>query len=80
MRALGWSKTPGQYEMLAKTLQERSLTFRKAIQGFAGWLITNPDFLRERDAFLEKWAVNEQFGLPPSGANRSRVLRSQRAL
>lgn len=65
---LHWSKTVEHCESTARILRARLQLFLDAERGYAGWLMTEPKFLAERDAFLAQWDSHiERLGLPRNG-------------
>ena len=45
--------------------------YHVALRGYAGWLLTNPQFLDERDGLLQKWSGQQaKHGIPQNGPTR----------
>lgn len=54
-----------QYRLIRKSAEERLGFFWQAQRGYAGWLVTNRQFLEERDSLLATWwGKLREHGLP----------------
>ncbi|MEE8170553.1 MAG: hypothetical protein V3T70_08400 [Phycisphaerae bacterium] len=49
----GWTAMPAQVRLAQEQAEKLTNPFRVAIRGYLGWLMTNPQFLRERDKLFE---------------------------
>jgi hypothetical protein len=50
-----WGRSTGQAATLIATWAGAAPRFRGPTVGYCGWLLTNPDFLAEHDALLDRW-------------------------
>lgn len=55
-RALGWKTNQKQLNELSRVADGWLDRFAKIARGYAGWLLTNRQFLDEHDQLLERWA------------------------
>lgn len=68
LAALKWRVNPLQLAHKLEVLQPRLQRGISALRGYVGWLMTNPQFLSERDALLRDWSdVISDRGLLLSG-------------
>ena len=62
-RRVGWSTEAA--DETAQTLSERLDTFGIPVRGYAGWLLTNPEFLNEHDDLFRRNQDDiRRFGIP----------------
>ena len=54
--ALGWDKSEARLAQIERIYEERSGHFALFARGYAGWLMTNQQFLDEHDALLANWS------------------------
>ena len=65
---LGWDKNPAQLKQLAAAFNKKIEWVQTVARGYAGWLMTNADFLAEHDALIAAWAPQiQQYGFPHVG-------------
>ena len=55
MEELGWKKNQATVDRAMKLADERLAPIRRIARGYAGWLLTNRQFLDEHDAIVERW-------------------------
>lgn len=82
MEKMGWSKSE-QLQVNQLTAKTQEITHR--LKGYAGWLITDPDFIAERDTLRCRWRKldakeRRQFVLMRSVRVTQRPQRTRRAL
>ena len=70
VEGFGWS--PAQIEAVNTIGRQRVERLAAPAHGYAGWLLTNPQFLREHDSLFQTWQseISEQ-GIPVMGATRT---------
>ncbi len=60
--------TPAKFKMICQEGQARQAPYLTALSGYAGWLVTNPEFLAERDQLFTTWKTFvKKEGVPRSG-------------
>lgn len=65
---LKWNLTVGEYAAICETAQKRIKPYRVAMRGYVGWLLTNRQFLDDRDQLFQKWPDHlAKHGIPQSG-------------
>ncbi|MFQ5472540.1 MAG: hypothetical protein ACE5FA_06620 [Dehalococcoidia bacterium] len=69
-----------QFDLLRKELNEARGPLLMALRGYAGWLVTNPQYVEERDQLFTTWkAMLQKRGIPRHGQTTSGNLKhSQR--
>lgn len=68
MRALGWAS---RHLHQAGHAADAADDLRRRVTGAAGWLVTRPEFLTERDTLRDGWAAVSEFERPPLPLRRS---------
>lgn len=56
IQALGWEIDVARFAANMNELDRHSKRFFDPLQSYLGWLMSDPTFLNEHDAFLEKWS------------------------
>jgi hypothetical protein len=65
LQSLGWDMTVAQANSMLRVGDSRSRKYFQVAQGYAGWLMTNPIFVREHDDLLRAFQIEiQRVGLP----------------
>jgi len=65
IEGLGWGMSAAEANAQHRVADHRSLKYFKVVQGYAGWLMTNPTFIQEHDELFRRFPSKiREMGLP----------------